>query len=205
MIYTGVAATIIGACIALVLTLMFLGGGVWGAIYLIVLFWIPLVFGNLTLLRSRKTIKPRTIIWTTGILVLTAMPACIASFRTERQHRETSMAASVKAHADLDKGIAAEKALYSKTGTFSDQSGALLGIEPSLKWNSHLVSEGPRVTLGDFAAGKPNLVCLEEFGASYLSVAIIATGSAAGTYYNEGDCNTNPKIVSHWRKNWQSE
>src|SRR5204863_5375995 len=57
---TGVIATVFGALVALVITTMFLSGGVWGPIYLILLFWIPLVFGNLTLLRSRKTIKPRT-------------------------------------------------------------------------------------------------------------------------------------------------
>ena len=67
----------------------------------------------------------------------------------------------------------------------------LAAIEPSLKWNA---AGGPQVSVGDVVAGDGNVVCLQETSKSgtTFSIADVATGASAGTYYTKGTCCDRP-------------
>ena len=54
------------------------------------------------------------------------------------------------------------------------------------------------MTVGDVVAGDSNVVCLQEASKSgtTFSVADVAVGASAGTYYNKGACSTTVATVS---------
>jgi type IV pilus assembly protein PilA len=121
-----------------------------------------------------------------AILIAIAIP----QFLGARQRAQDSAAKS-----DLRNGLTAEKTSYTDTQAYTAVSATLLAIEPSLKWGT-----APVVTVGDVVAGDGNVVCLQEASKSgtTFSIADVATGASAGTYYNKGNCSVTVATVAAW-------
>ena len=126
-----------------------------------------------------------------AILIAIAIP----QFLGARQRAQDSAAKS-----DLRNGLTAEKTSYTDTQKYTAVTATLAAIEPSLKWNAVAPIIGPQVTVGDVAVGDSNVVCLQEVSKSgtTFSIADVATGGSAGTYYNKGNCSTTVATVAAW-------
>ena len=88
--------------------------------------------------------------------------------------------------ADLRNALTAEKTYYTDGQAFTTDTSTLKMIETSLDWGGELsVSVGDAVTAGD-----SDVVCLEMTSTSgtTFSVADVAAGVNAGTYYGETGC-----------------
>jgi len=108
-----------------------------------------------------------------------------------------SRAQDAGAKSDLRNGLTAEKTSYTDTQNYTAVTATLAAIEPSLKWNA---AGGPQVTVGNVVAGDGNVVCLQETSKSgtVFSIADVATGGSAGTYYTKGNCSTTVATVAAW-------
>ena len=105
---------------------------------------------------------------------------------------------------DLRNGLTAAKTLYTDKQSYLDTDAAttqadLVGIEPSLKWATSQPS------VAESADGQT--VCLSETSKSgtVFSIADVATGVGAGTYYSKGACSTVAATVSGggaWGSSW---
>jgi len=128
-----------------------------------------------------------------AILIAIAIP----QFLGARQRAQDSAAKS-----DLRNALTAEKTSYTDTQAYTTTTATLLAIEPSLKWNPAAGVQGPTVSVGNVVAtpADSNVVCITETSKSgtQFSIADVATGANAGTYYNKGACDTTPATVAAW-------
>jgi len=128
-----------------------------------------------------------------AILIAIAIP----QFLGARQRAQDSGAKS-----DLRNALTAEKTSYTDTQAYTTTTATLLAIEPSLKWNPAAGVQGPTVSVGNVVAtpADSNVVCITETSKSgtQFSIADVATGANAGTYYNKGACDTTPATVAAW-------
>ena len=114
-----------------------------------------------------------------AILIAIAIP----QFLGARQRAQDAGAKS-----DLRNALTAEKTSFTDNQKYTAVTATLAAIEPSLKWNT---AAGPNVSVGDVAvAGDANVVCIQEVSKSgtTFSIADVASGASAGTYYNKGAC-----------------
>jgi type IV pilus assembly protein PilA len=123
-----------------------------------------------------------------AILIAIAIPTFLGA-RSRAQDRA--------AQSDLRNGLTAEKTFYTDNEAYSndvDPTGVLKGIEPSLKWGTDLTAS--ELTVDTSADGA--VVCLSRTSkaGTTFSLADVATGANAGTYYNRGTCSTDPAVVS---------
>jgi hypothetical protein len=100
-------------------------------------------------------------------------------------------AVSAQAHAiqnDLRNALTAEKVVFTDNEQYSANAAAMKQVEPSLDWGGRLtVGIGPSGTAG--AA----VVCLSETaGGEVFSIADVASGPRAGTYFGRQAC---PRVV----------
>ncbi len=130
-----------------------------------------------------------------AILIAIAIP----QFLGARQRAQDAGAKS-----DLRNALTAEKTSYTDTQKYTDVAATLLLIEPSLKWNNADNKLGPTATVGDVATGDANVVCLQQTSKSgtVFSVADVAAGTDAGTYYTKGTCSTTVATVKAWGNGW---
>ena len=124
-----------------------------------------------------------------AILIAIAIP----QFLGARGRAQDSAAKS-----DLRNALTAEKTSFTDTQKYSSDvaaNGVLDSIEPSLAWGT-----APSVTVGDVGAVVGNVVCLQETSKSgtVFSIADVAVGTSAGTYYNKGNCSTTVATVAAW-------
>ena len=130
-----------------------------------------------------------------AILIAIAIP----QFLGARSRAQDSAAKS-----DLRNGLTAEKTSYTDTQKYSTDvtTAGLKGIEPSLKWVTppDTTAGDLGVSVGDVATGDSNVVCLQEQSKSgtTFSIADVAVGTSAGTYYNKGACSTTVTTVVGW-------
>jgi type IV pilus assembly protein PilA len=109
-----------------------------------------------------------------------------------------SRAQDAAAKSDLRNALTAEKTAFTDNQQYTSDvtaTGTLKTIEPSLKWGTTLT-----VSVGDVNTGDSNVVCLSETSksGSVFSIADVATGGSAGTYYNKGACSTTVATVAAW-------
>jgi type IV pilus assembly protein PilA len=115
-----------------------------------------------------------------------------------------SRAQDAGAKSDLRNGLTAEKTAFTDTQKYSTDvtTAGLKGIEPSLKWvtPADTVQGDLGVAVGDVNTGDKNVVCLQEISKSgtTFSIADVATGNSAGTYYTKGTCSTTVLTVAGW-------
>ena len=121
-----------------------------------------------------------------AILIAIAIP----QFLGARQRAQDAGAKS-----DLRNALTAEKTSYTDTQSYTATTATLAAIEPSLKWNPAAGVQGPAVTVGNVTGTDGNVVCIcEETSKSgtMFSIADVATGANAGTYYTKGACSVVP-------------
>jgi len=111
-----------------------------------------------------------------------------------------SRAQDAGAKSDLRNALTAEKTSYTDTQSYTATTATLAAIEPSLKWNPAAGVQGPAVTVGNVTGTDGNVVCITETSKSgtQFSIADVATGANAGTYYNKGACAVVPATVAAW-------
>ena len=109
-----------------------------------------------------------------------------------------SRAQDAGAKSDLRNALTAEKTSFTDTQSYTATTATLAAIEPSLKWNPAAGVQGPAVSVGDVTAGDGNVVCISETSKSgtVFSIADVASGASAGTYYTKGACSTTVATVS---------
>jgi type IV pilus assembly protein PilA len=108
-----------------------------------------------------------------------------------------SRAQDAGAKSDLRNALTAEKTSYTDAQSYTAVTATLAAIEPSLKWNA---TGGPQVSVGNVTGTDGNVVCLQQASKSgtTFSVADVATGASAGTYYTKGTCSTTIATVAAW-------
>lgn len=115
-----------------------------------------------------------------AILIAIAIPTFLGA-RQRAQNRA--------AQSNLRNALTAEKTHYTDGEAYTDDTGVMGGIEPSLQWNAGAGSQG---TVGVYVGGaNDSIVCVETTSASETQYAIkdIATGAGAGTFYlSSGGC-----------------
>ena len=126
-----------------------------------------------------------------AILIAIAIP----QFLGARSRAQDSGAKS-----DLRNALTAEKTSYTDTQSYTLTTATLAAIEPSLKWNPAAGIQGPTVSVGTVTGTDGNVVCLTETSKSntQFSIADVATGASAGTYYTKGSCSTTVATVAAW-------
>jgi type IV pilus assembly protein PilA len=117
-----------------------------------------------------------------AILIAIAVPTFLGA-RTRAQ--------DVSAKSDLRNALTTEKTSYTDNQQYTATTATLAAIEPSLKWGTTLT-----VTVGT-AVATDDVVCLSETSksGSVFSLADIADGASAGTYYNKGACSVVPANI----------
>jgi hypothetical protein len=104
------------------------------------------------------------------------------------------------AKSDLRNALTAEKAEYTDTQQYTSDTATLKGIETSLDWGGKL-----QVVVGT-AMAQGDTVCMSEGSQSgtMFSIADIAAGPDAGTYYGETTCPTGApaSALAQWPSAW---
>ena len=122
-----------------------------------------------------------------AILIAIAIP----TFLGARQRAQDRAAQS-----DLRNGLTAEKTVYTDNQTYNATTATMQGIESSLNWNGVVAGKTPlHVYVGDAVnAGDKGVVCLDEASKSgtVFSIADIAAGANAGTYFGKVACPAAP-------------
>ena len=134
-----------------------------------------------------------------AILIAIAIP----TFLGARQRAQDRAAQS-----DLRNGLTAEKTYYTDGESYADSSAAgstaLKGIEPSLSWGTKLTWNSGDVTVAAVTTTDA-AVCLSQASKSgkIFSLADVAMGPNAGTYYNTGACpaTVSGTAFSGWKTN----
>jgi hypothetical protein len=110
---------------------------------------------------------------------------------------ETNREYDAAARTDLRNGLTAEKTYYTDAQRYTRVTASLAAIEPSLLWNT---AGGVQVSVSDIVNGDRQVVCLQELSpsGSILSIADIASGPNAGTYYNLATCSTTVATIVAW-------
>jgi type IV pilus assembly protein PilA len=118
-----------------------------------------------------------------AILIAIAIPTFLGA-RSRAQDRA--------AQSDLRNGLTAEKTFYTDNETYTGDTTVLQGIEPSLQWNAakprvSVMGPADAVNLAD-----ASVICLSATSKSgtVFSLADVAIGPQAGTYYAAGPCST---------------
>ena len=136
-----------------------------------------------------------------AILIAIAIP----QFLGARQRAQDAGAKS-----NLRNAMTAEKTSYTDTQVYTATVATLQGIEPSLTWvaGTPTATGQVGVAVGDVTSvatgGASQLVCLEAHSASgsVFSMADLAVGGNAGTYYNKGACSTTEATVAGWARSF---
>jgi type IV pilus assembly protein PilA len=117
-----------------------------------------------------------------AILIAIAIP----TFLGARQRAQDRAAQS-----DLRNGLTAEKTYYTDNEEYTDVAADLQDIEPSLDWGGDLSVA---------VSADASVVCVSQDSKSgtTFSLADVATGADAGTYYERGACSTDVATVSGW-------
>ena len=132
-----------------------------------------------------------------AILIAIAIP----QFLGARQRAQDSAAKS-----NLRNGLTAEKTMYTDSQEYTTDVTAatgLKGVEPSLTWVAGAPAANSQevgVFVGDVNAGDNNVVCLQtpsKSGTTF-SIADIASGASAGTYYTKTACSTTIATIVAW-------
>ena len=108
---------------------------------------------------------------------------------------EQGVSADVSAKSDLRNALTTgEKTSYTDNQQWTADTATLQAIDPALKWGTALT-----VSVGTYVA-TDDVVCLQETSASgnVFSLADIADGPDAGTYYNQGVCSVVPATIVAW-------
>ena len=115
-----------------------------------------------------------------GTPVEVSAPADAADAEGRSQDRATQ--------SDLRNALTAQKVYYVDNQAYTDDPKSLKDIEPSLDWGGTL-----KVFVDD-ADISDNTVCMEETSKSgkFFSIADVAEGTSAGTYYGNGKCPAPP-------------
>ena len=130
-----------------------------------------------------------------AILIAIAIP----QFLGARGRAQDSAAKS-----NLRNGLTAEKTFYTDSQAYTTDITAatgLKGVEPALVWAVGTPAAGTAqvgVFVGDVVAGDSNVVCLEtpsKSGTTF-SIADVAVGASAGTYYAKAACSTTVATVA---------
>jgi type IV pilus assembly protein PilA len=116
-----------------------------------------------------------------AILIAIAIPTFLGA-RARAQDRA--------AQSDIRNALTAEKTVYTDNQSYSATTATMSGIEPSLNWNG--ATSGGRTATTVTVDTAFNTVCITETSKSgtVFSLADIASGTGAGTYYNKGTCTT---------------
>jgi len=124
----------------------------------------------------------------------------VTQARAAKPTVETDRKYDAAAKSDLRNGLTAEKTYYTDSQQYTGATASLAAIEPSLRWNK---AGGVQVSVGDIVRGDKQVVCLQVLSpsGSILSIADIAAGQHAGTYYNRATCSTNVATIVSW-KGW---
>ncbi len=114
-----------------------------------------------------------------AILIAIAIPTFLGA-RARAQDRA--------AQSDIRNALTAEKTVYTDNQSYTATTATMQGIEPSLNWNGAVVGGRAATTVTVDAAF--NTVCVTETSKSgtVFSLADVASGTGAGTYYNKGVC-----------------
>ena len=140
--------------------------------------------------RSRDQEEGFTLIELMVVVLIIAILIAIAipTFLGARQRAQDRAAQS-----DLRNGLTAEKTVYTDGQVYSSDTttAGLKGIESSLNWGgADTAKPALNVTLGNSSVGTNDMVCLDEKSKSgtTFSIADIAAGPAAGTYFGKTAC-----------------
>jgi hypothetical protein len=135
--------------------------------------------------------------WVGVGVAIVALGVGVLVFAASHSNPAVTARQDAAAKSDLRNALTAEKTSYVDTQDYTASTATLAAIEPSLLWNA---AGGPQVSVGDIVAGDSQLVCLQEAsksGATF-SIADVATGASAGTYYNKGVCSGDVSVVTNW-------
>ena len=119
-----------------------------------------------------------------AILIAIAIP----TFLGARQRAQDRAAQS-----DLRNGLTAEKTVYTDGQAYSSDTSTagLKGVESSLNWGGAISTKPAlNVALGNSSVGTGDIICLSEKSKSgtTFSIADIAAGPSAGTYFGKAAC-----------------
>ena len=116
-----------------------------------------------------------------AILIAIAIPTFLGA-RARAQDRA--------AQSDLRNALTAEKTVYTDNQAYTNVTATMVAIEPSLNWNGAVV--GGRAATTVTVDATFNVVCVTETSKSgtVFSLADVASGVGAGTYYNKDVCST---------------
>ncbi len=127
-----------------------------------------------------------------AILIAIAIPTFLGA-RARAQDRA--------AQSDLRNGLTAEKTFFTDSEAYTADvaaGGDLKSIEPSLPWGTDLTKDELTVAVGNVTGTDQQVVCLQmnsKSGATF-SVADVASGVDAGTYYSKVACTTDLATLS---------
>ena len=128
-----------------------------------------------------------------AILIAIAIPQFLGA-------RERAQDAGAKSN--LRNGMTAEKTSYVDAQAYTNVVATLQGIEPSLTWvqGAAVATGDVGVVIGNGNAIAGQLVCLnaKSGSGSQFSIADIAVGANAGTYFNKGACSAVEATVAGW-------
>ncbi|MCU1426927.1 MAG: prepilin-type N-terminal cleavage/methylation protein [Actinomycetia bacterium] len=122
-----------------------------------------------------------------AILIAIAIPTFLGA-RSRAQNRA--------AQSDLRNGLTAEKTSYTDAETYTDVTADLHTLEPSLDWGGKLK-----------VSSATSVVCLSrtsDSGTTY-SIADVATGASAGTYYSKTACPASASLTSASVSGWKTD